>query len=94
MGIQKIPNQKPYELQVGSQEFTVEFRGCKRQFYWLKISLVYDKSVKHTTIYDSYNAECAARMLKSIELGNILDDCSVTNTMKFDTSNNTQKHML
>ena len=70
MGIQKIPKY-PKNTQIGSQEFTVEFKGCKRQFYWLKISLVYDKSVKRTPIYDSYNAECAARMLKSIELGNI-----------------------
>ena len=46
------------------------------------------------TICNSYNAECTARMLKSIELGNISDVYSVTNTMKFNTSNDMQKHML
>ena len=94
MGIQKTPYQKTYKLQVGCQEFTVDFDGCKRQLDWLEISLVSDKNNKHTTIYHSYNAKCMARILRSIELGNILDAYSVINTMKFDTSNNTQKHML
>ena len=83
MGIQKTPYQKTYKLQVDSLEFTVEFKGCKRQFDWLEISLVYNKSDKHRTIYDSYNAQCVARMVKSIKLGNILDAYSVTNTMRY-----------
>ena len=33
-------------------------------------------------------------MLRIIELGNILDAYSITNTMKLDTSNDTQKHSL
>ena len=89
MGIQKTPYQKTYELQTGSQEFTADFEGCQRQFDWLEIPLVYEKSDKHLTIYDSYNAECAAKMIKSIELANISDAYSATNTMKFDTSKNT-----
>ena len=94
MGIQKTSYQKTYKLQVGSQEFTVDFKGCKKQFYWLKISLVYDKRDKHLTIYDSYKAECAVKMIKSIELANISDTYNATNTMKFVTSNDKQKHML
>ena len=43
---------------------------------------------------NSYNAECAAKMIKSIELANISDAYSATNTMKFDTLSDTQKHML
>ena len=39
MGIQKTPYRKTYKLQAGSQEFTVDFRGCDRQFDWLEISL-------------------------------------------------------
>ena len=50
MGIQKTPYQKTYELQVGSQEFDVDFKGCERQFYWLEILLDSDKSEKKTTI--------------------------------------------
>lgn len=80
-------------MQVGSKEFTVDFKGCNRQFDWLETSLVYDKSDKHLTIYNSYNAECMARMIKNIELSNISDVYSATNTTKFDTSNDMQNHL-
>ena len=46
MGIQKTPYQKTYELQVGSQEFDMNFKGHKRQFDWLEIFLVYAKAIK------------------------------------------------
>ena len=94
MGIQKTPYQKTYKLQVGLQELDVDFKGCKRQFDWLEISLVYNKSDKHTTIYDSYNAKCAARITKSIELSNISDAYRATSTMKFDINIDTQKDLL
>ena len=91
MGIQKTPYQKIYELQVG---FNVNFKRCERQTDWLKFSLVYDKSDKHTTIYDCHNAKCATRMIQNVELSNISDAYNTTNTMKFDINNNTQKHLL
>ena len=50
------------------------------------------KSDKHLTIYNSYNAECAAKMIKSIKPANISD--TATSTMKVDTSNGTQKYVL
>ena len=40
MGIQKTPYQKTYELQAGSQQFTIDFKGSDRQFKWLEISLL------------------------------------------------------
>ena len=64
MRIQKTPCQKAYELQTGSQDIIVDFTGGNRQFDWLEISLLYDKSDKHLIIYDSYNAKCAVRMIK------------------------------
>ena len=94
MGMQKIPYQKTYELQVGSQEFTVDFQGANRQFDWIEISLWYDKSDKHLTSYDSYNAEWACKLIKSLEFANISDQYSSTNTLKFDTENDLQKHLL
>ena len=94
MGIQKTPYQKTYKLQVGLQELDVDFKGCKRQFDWLEISLVYNKSDKHTTIYDSCNAKCAARITKPIELSNISDAYRATSTMKFDINIDTQKDLL
>ena len=40
-------------MQVGSQEFTADVKGCNRQFNWLEISLIYEKSDKYLTIYDT-----------------------------------------
>ena len=80
MGVQKTPYQKTYELQAGSQDFTVDFQGANRQFDWIEISLVYDKSDKHLTAYDSYNAECASKFIKSLEFANISDQHISTNT--------------
>ena len=55
---------KKHKLQTGSQEFTVEFKGCKRQLDLSEISLIYDKSDKHLSIYHSYNVQCVARSIK------------------------------
>ena len=94
MGVQKIPYQKTYELQAGSEDFTVDFQGANRQFDWIEISLVYDKSDKHLTAYDSYNTECASKFIKSLEFAHISDQHSSTNTLKFDIGNDLQKHLL
>ena len=94
MGIIKTPYQKTYEKQIGSQEFTVDFKESDRQFDWLEVSLVYDKSDKHLIIYDSYNGECVVQKIESVELANISKAYSVTNTINIDTPNDTQKHML
>ena len=56
MGIQKTPYQKIYELQTGVQDFTVDFQGANRQFDWIEILLVDDKSDKHLTFYEQYSA--------------------------------------
>ena len=87
MGIQKARN----EMQIGLQSFNIDFLGANSQFDWFEISLVFDK---HSTIYDSYNVEKAAQFIKRIKLENISEAYSVTNTKKFDTSNETQKHIL
>ena len=44
MGVQKTPYQKTYELQAGSQDFTVDFQGANRQFNWIEIPLVMNKA--------------------------------------------------
>ena len=43
------------------------------------MSLVFDKSDKHTTIYDSYNAELASKYIKSVKLSNFTEIYSLTN---------------
>ena len=61
MGVQKTPYQKTYETQAGSQDFSSSLKT--RQFDWIEISLVHNKSDKHLTIYDSYNSETAAKLI-------------------------------
>ena len=94
MGVQKTQCLKTYELQRGMQDFTVDFIDANRRFDWVEILLVYDKSNKHLTIYDNYNAESAARLIKSLEFTNISKEYNATNTLRFNISNDLQKHLL
>ena len=82
MGTQKTPLQKTYEINVGQDSIDIDFLGANRQFDWLEISLVYDKSDKHTTIYDSYNHELAAKQIKTLKLSNFTEIYSLTNEKK------------
>ena len=68
--------------------------GSNREFDWIEISLVLDKSDKHTTIYVSRNAELAAKHIKSVKLSNFTEIYSLTNEKKYDTDNLTKKHLL
>ena len=79
LGAPKTPIQKTYEIQKGSDSLNVEFSGANRQFDWIEISIVPDKSDKHTTIYDSYNREMAAQLIKSRKLTNFTEIYSLTN---------------
>ena len=94
MGAQKTPIQKTYEIQKGSDSLNVEFLGANRQFDWIEISIVPDKSDKHTTIYDSYNREMAAQLIKSLRLSNFTEIYSLTNEKKYSTDNLTQRYLL
>ena len=94
MGAQKAPIQKTYEIQKDSDSLNVEFLGSNRQFAWIEISIVPDKSDKHTTIYDSYNREIAAQLMKTLQLSNFTEIYSLTNEKKYSIDNLTQKHLL
>ena len=63
-------------LRMGAQKtlnsLNIDFLASNSQFDWLELSLVYDKSDKYTTMYDSYNVEMAAKTIKSIKLSNSL----------------------
>ena len=67
MGVLPAPYQQLFEVNKGIQSLTVRFKGAQRQFEWLEISFVYDKSYQHLTIYDSYDLELAAKMIQSIK---------------------------
>ena len=79
MGVQKTPIQKTYEISTGSDSININFLGSNRQFDWLEISLVYDKSKKHTTIHNSYYVELAAKYIKSVKLQSFIDIYSLIN---------------
>ena len=68
--------------------------GLNRQFDWLEISIVFDKSDKDTTIYNSYNVELVAKYIQSTKLINFTEIYSLTNEKKYDISNSTQKYLL
>ena len=83
MDVQKSPLQKTYQMSIGTETVNIEFYGSKRQFDWLEISLVCDKNLTgHLTIYDSYNVEVAAKLLKSVALENFTEAYSLTNERK------------
>ena len=93
MGAQKTPLQKTYEISTDADSLNVEFLGSNRQFDWLEISIVPDKSDKHTTIYDSYNRELASQEIKTLKLTNFTEIYSLTNEKKYDIDNLTQRHL-
>ena len=82
MGAQKTPIQKTYVIQKGLDSLNIEFLGANRQFDWIEISIVPDKSDQHKMIYDSYNREMAAQLIKSLKLSNFSELYSLTNKRK------------
>ena len=79
METQKTLLQKTYEINVGQDSLDIDFLEAHRQFDWMKISLVSDKSEKHTTIYHSCNVEMASKTIKSARLTNFTKIYSLTN---------------
>ena len=78
MGVQKTPIQK-YTKYTRSDSINIDFLGSNRQFDWLEISIVFDKSDKHTTVYDSHNVKLTATYIQSMKLSNFTEIYSLTN---------------
>ena len=53
-----------------------------------------DKSDEHTTMYDSYNREMAAQLIKLLKLSNFTEIYSLTNEKKYSVDNLTQRYLL
>ena len=94
MGAQETLIQRTYEIKQGSDSLNVEFLGANRQFDWIEISIVPDKSDEHTSIYDSYNREMAAQLIKRLQSSNFTEIYSLTNEKRYNIDNLTQKHLL
>ena len=91
---QKILLQKSYQINTGHDSVNIDILGANRKFYWLEILLVYNKSDKHTTIYDCYNRELAAKRIKSLKLTSFTEIYSLTNEKKYEIDNLMQSHLL
>ena len=55
---------------------------------------MYDKSYQHTTIYDSYDLELAAKLVQSIKFENTSSTYSLTGKLSHDLEREDDKHML
>ena len=65
--IRKTPLQKSYQLVGGTQSKTITFNNAFKQFSFLEILLVFDRSDHHLSID---NAEVASTHIKTIKLEN------------------------
>ena len=93
-GVLESPYQQEFEVNTWTQDFTCTFKGAQRQFDWLEISILYHKSYQHTTIYDSYDLELAAKLIKSIKLDNTSTTYSLTGKLSLDLEREDDKNML
>ena len=94
MGVLPAPYQQLFEVNKGIQSLTVTFKGSQRQFEWLEISLVYDKSYQHLTIYDSYDLELAAKMIQSIKFENKISTYCLTGKLECNYKNEDEKNIF
>ena len=92
-GIKPTPYQKSFELIASTESRVVNFQGANKQFSFLLISLVYDKSDQHRSICDSYNTELASTKIKSIKSENASNRYSSFNSVKFDTADTHEKYL-
>ena len=93
-GILPAPFQKEFEISAGTQDFTCTFKGAQRQFDWVEISIVYDKSCQHSTIYGSYDLELAARLIKTVKFENTSSTSSLTGKFSYDMEKDDEKFLL
>ena len=92
-GIKPTPHQKSFEINVGTHTNVVEFKGVNKQFSFLEISLVYDKSEQHNSVYDSYNAELAATLISTVQLENLNNKYGEINR-KHDLTDEPDKYLM
>ena len=52
-GVISSPYQQSFEINTGTQSLKANFLGLNKQIDWLEISLVFDKSDQHQSVYNS-----------------------------------------
>ena len=88
------PYQQLFETNTDMQDFTCTFKGAQRQFDWLEISIVHDKSYQNTTIYDSYDLELTAKLIKTARFERTTRTYSLTGKLSYDLELEDEKHIL
>ena len=94
IGLLPAPYQQLFVVNKRIQSLTVTFKGAQRQFERLEISLVYDKSYQHVTIYDSFDLELVAKMIQSIKFENTTSTYSLTGKLECNYKNEDEKNTL
>ena len=92
-GVLPAPFQQEFEISAGTQDFTCTFKGAQRQFDWIEISIVYNKSYQHSTIYDSYDLELVARLIKAVKFENTSSTYSLTGKLSYDMEKDDEKFL-
>lgn len=93
MGVKKH-NSKNHIISLEVQSYTAEFVAANIQLDWLKISSIYDKSNKHTTRCDSDNLEFESTFIQNVSIESASNTYSVAKKLKYNISDDTEKHML
>ena len=93
-GVLPASYQQLFEIAQGTQSFTCTLKGAQRQFDWLEISIVWDKSFQHTTIYDSYDVELASKIIQTIKFENTTTTYSLTGKLLYDFEKDDDKNIL
>ena len=60
----------------------------------VRILFIYGKSDQHQKIYDSYDVELAVKFIQALTLENASTTYSLTRKLKYDISNEDDKHWL
>ena len=92
--IKPTPYQKSFEILTDTGSRVVDFTGENKQFSFFTISVVYDKSDQHISIYDSHNTELGSIKIKSVILKNASNTYSTFNSVKLDTKNPHNKFLI
>ena len=93
-GVVPAPFQQEFEMAIGTQNFTCLFQGAQRQIDWVEISIVFDKSYHHETIYDSYDVEQATKVIKNVKFDNASTTYSLTGQIEYDLTKEDDRNTL
>ena len=88
------PYQQSFEINTWTQSLKVNFCGLNKQIEWLEISLDFDKSDQHQTVYNSYDAELATKYVQLLTLENVSRTYNLTGQLEYNVSNKDGKHWL